>query len=42
MAHESIERVNELVTYMHGVSGLPDSYTPDMDLINDSRSFNKI
>jgi hypothetical protein len=41
MAHESIERVNELVTYMNGVSGLPDSYIPDMGLINDSYSSNK-
>ena len=36
MAHESIERVNQLVNYMHGISGLPESLNPDMDLIDES------
>jgi len=39
MAHESILRVNELVEYMHGIAGLPESFVPDMDLINDSHTF---
>ncbi len=36
MAHESIERVNQLVDYMHGVSGLPTDFNPDEELIADS------
>ncbi|MFO7937628.1 MAG: hypothetical protein R6V06_08495 [Kiritimatiellia bacterium] len=36
MAFESIERVNELVSYVHTIAGLPDSFTPDSSVINDS------
>jgi hypothetical protein len=36
MAHESIERVNQLVHYMHGVSGLPTDFNPNAALITDS------
>ncbi len=36
MAHESIDRVNQLVSYMHGVSGLPRTFSPDAELIGDS------
>ena len=36
MAHESIERVNELVNYIHAVTGLPDSFNPDSSIIEDS------
>jgi hypothetical protein len=36
MAHESIDRVNQLVSYMHGVSGLPSTFSPDANLIGDS------
>ncbi len=42
MAHESIERVNQLVDYMNGISGLPVSFTPDMDLIHDSYAFGRV
>ena len=41
MAHESIERVNQLVGFMHGVSGLPSTFSPDANLIKDSYHFNQ-
>lgn len=34
MAHESCIRVHQLVEQLHGISGLPDSYTPDLSLLN--------
>ena len=36
MAAESVERVNQLVAYMNRISGLPESFSPDMGLIADS------
>ena len=42
MAHDSIERVNQLVEYMHAVSGLPENYSPDEGLINDSYSVRNV
>lgn len=36
LAQESIDRVNQLVNYMHGVAGMPLSLSPDQDLINES------
>lgn len=36
MAEESVARVNQLVSYMNRISGLPDTYTPDAHIIADS------
>jgi len=36
MAEESVARVNQLVSYMNRISGLPDTYTPDARIIADS------
>lgn len=36
MAHESIDRVNQLVNYINAVTGLPKSYNPDISIIEDS------
>lgn len=36
VASESVERVNQLVSYMSRVTGLPQSFTPDSDVIRDS------
>lgn len=36
MASESMDRVNQLVTYLNRVSGLPESLTPDVGLIADT------
>ena len=36
MAAESVERVNQLVGYMNRISGLPETYTPNMAVISDS------
>jgi hypothetical protein len=36
LAAESVERVNQLVSYMNRISGLPDTYTPDKTIIADS------
>jgi hypothetical protein len=36
MASDSVDRVNQLVAYMNRISGLPESYTPDMSLIRDT------
>ncbi|MDD4019514.1 MAG: hypothetical protein PHV28_16410 [Kiritimatiellae bacterium] len=36
MAEESVGRVNQLVSYMNRISGLPDTYTPDARIIADS------
>jgi len=36
MAAESVDRVNQLVAYMKRISGLPETYTPDEDIIRDS------
>ncbi len=36
MASESMDRVNQLVTYLNRVSGLPESLTPDAGLIADT------
>lgn len=36
LAADSVERVNQLVAYMRRVAGLPESYTPNSDLIADS------
>ncbi|MDX9866473.1 MAG: hypothetical protein RBT78_00980 [Kiritimatiellia bacterium] len=36
MAEESVGRVNQLVAYMSRISGLPESYTPDSQIISES------
>ena len=36
LAADSVERVNQLVAYMRRIAGLPESYTPDSDIIADS------
>ena len=36
LASESVERVNQLVSYMNRISGLPNSYTPDAVVIGES------
>ena len=36
MAAESVSRVNQLVAYMNKISGLPDSLTPDAEIIRES------
>jgi len=36
MASESVARVNQLVGYMNRISGLPETYTPDMAAIADT------
>jgi len=36
LAAESVDRVNQLVAYMHRIAGLPTSYTPDNGVISDS------
>ena len=36
LAFESVERVNQLVAYMGRIAGLPESYTPDLEIIEDS------
>lgn len=36
MAAESVERVNQLVSYMNRISGLPETYTPDRAVIADT------
>jgi hypothetical protein len=36
LAAESVERVNQLVSYMNRISGLPESFTPDSNVIADS------
>ncbi len=36
LAADSVERVNQLVAYMRRIAGLPESYTPDMEIIEDS------
>lgn len=36
LASESVERVNQLVSYMNRISGLPNSYTPDAAVIGES------
>lgn len=39
LALESVDRVNQLIRYMHTLSGEPDSYTPDMDIIKETYIF---
>jgi hypothetical protein len=36
LALESVDRVNQLIKYMHTLSGEPDSYTPNAALINET------
>jgi hypothetical protein len=36
MAAESVSRVNQLVAYMNKISGLPDSLTPNAEIIRES------
>jgi signal transduction histidine kinase len=36
MAAESVDRVNQLVSHMSSISGLPESFTPDREVISDS------
>lgn len=36
MAAESVSRVNQLVAYMSRISGLPESYTPDAAIIQET------
>ncbi|MDD4622841.1 MAG: hypothetical protein PHG71_06350 [Kiritimatiellae bacterium] len=36
LAAESVDRVNQLVAYMHRIAGLPASYTPDAGVITDT------
>ncbi|MFA7173612.1 MAG: hypothetical protein WC340_09390 [Kiritimatiellia bacterium] len=36
LAQESIDRVNQLVSYMRGVAGMPVSLSPDRDVIDES------
>ena len=36
MASDSVDRVNQLVIFMRRISGLPESYTPDLEIIEDS------
>lgn len=36
LAAESVDRVNQLVAYMRRIAGLPDTYTPDADIISET------
>jgi hypothetical protein len=36
LALESVDRVNQLIKYMHTLSGEPDSYFPNMDIIKET------
>ena len=36
LALESVDRVNQLIKYMHTLSGEPESYTPDMSIIKET------
>lgn len=36
MASESVDRVNQLVSHMSSICGLPESYTPNREVISDS------
>ncbi|MEI7948226.1 MAG: hypothetical protein WCJ02_16105 [bacterium] len=36
LALESVDRVNQLIKYMHTLSGEPESYTPDMNIIKET------
>ena len=38
LALESVDRVNQLIKYMHTLSGEPESYTPDMSIIKETYS----
>lgn len=36
LALESVDRVNQLIKYMHTLSGEPESYSPDMNIIKET------
>ena len=38
LAHESMQRVNQLLKYMNKISGLPETLTPDADVIKGTYS----